>query len=168
LKSTLYAKLEYSPGRFIHTFGIHLAPHPFFVFELWRKWEKEYALHKATSFDFEPCFLAGDFNAIAPGDAPKIQSWPRLLKLMVALQGGRLFHFALQDILHSGFMVCYRALHPENPGYTLPTGSPTTRLDYIFANRTLYNKLKSCDIVCELTETQEASDHYPIVAEFNI
>jgi exonuclease III len=167
-KSTLYAKLEYEPGRFIHTFGLHLFPHPFIVFELWRKWEKEIALRKANLFVSEPCFLAGDFNAIAPADYPDINSWPRLLNLMLTLQGGRLFHFAIRDILLKGFADCYRTMHPETQGYTLPTSSPTTRLDYIFANQILHSSLKSCDIIWNLPETQEASDHYPLLAEFDI
>lgn len=168
LKSTLYAKVAYAPDRFVHAFGIHLAPHPFIVFEWWRKWEKEVAFGKANALACEPCFLAGDFNAIAPNDAPDTQSWPRLLKLMLACQGGRLFHFAIQDILRNGFVDCYRSLHPQSQGYTLPTSSPTTRLDYIFANSALYAHLKTCDIVCELAETREASDHYPVMADFAV
>lgn len=168
LKSTLYAKLEISAGHFIHAFGLHLIPHPFIAFELWRKWEKNIALHQAVSFASEPCFLAGDLNAIAPGDKPNTQSWPRLLKLMLTLQGGRLFHYAIQEILSRGFVDCYRSLHPKDHGYTLPTESPTTRLDYIFANHTLHNSLQTCSIICEPIETQRASDHYPLMAEFSI
>lgn len=167
-KSTLYVKLEYKPSRFIHTFGIHLFPHPFIAFELWRSWEKEIALRKAKSFVSEPCFLAGDFNATAPGDKPDTNSWPRLLNLMLVLQGGRLFHFAIRDILSKGFVDCYRSMHPETPGYTVPTKLPTIRLDYIFANQILYSGLTACDIVQNLPESHEASDHYPLLAEFDI
>jgi endonuclease/exonuclease/phosphatase family metal-dependent hydrolase len=106
LKSTLNARLEYLPGQFVHAFGIHLVPHPFIMFELWRKWEIDVALRKAVLFDSEPCLLAGDFNAIAPGDAPNTQSWPKLLKFMLALQGGRLFRLAIQGILAKGFVDC--------------------------------------------------------------
>lgn len=168
LKSTLYAKVEYSPGLFVHAFGMHLVPHPFIAFELWRKWEKDVALRKALSSDSEPSFLAGDLNAIAPGDKPNTQFWPRFLKLMLALQGGRLFHFAIQDILLKGFTDCYRTLHSENEGFTLPTGTPTTRLDYIFANQVLGDKLQSCSIINEPPEAEEASDHYPLLAIFDI
>jgi len=168
-KSTLYAQLEYSPGRFIHTFGLHLIPHPFVAFELWRKWEKDTALRKAIRHNCEPCFLAGDFNTIAPNDAPDTHSWPRSLKLMLACQGGRPFHFAIQDILRHGFVDCYRAMNPAANGYTLPTSSsPTARLDYIFANPMLSDSLLSCAVVCDLAETKEASDHYPLVAEFHL
>ncbi len=167
-KSTLYAKLEYTPDHFIHAFGLHLVPHPFIAFELWRKWEKEVAFRQALLIDSEPCFLAGDFNAIAPGDQPNTQLWPRKLKLMRALQAGRLFHYAINDILLKGFADCYRSKHPENQGYTLPTGSPTTRLDYIFANNVLKDKLKSCSIINGTPDAKKASDHYPLLAIFDI
>lgn len=87
---------------------------------------------------------------------------------MLALQGGRLFHFAIRDILLKGFIDCYRSMHPETQGYTLPTNSPTTRLDYIFANQILHGGLKSCDIIWRLPEAKKASDHYPLLAEFDI
>jgi exonuclease III len=167
-KTTLYAKIAHPSGQNIHAFGIHLFPHPFIGFELWRRWETEIALRKALAFDSEPCFLAGDLNAIAPGDRPNTTSWPRLLKTIRFLQGGRLFRFAIRQVLSAGFTDCYRILHPKKQGYTLPTKSPTTRLDYIFANRIFVDHLKSCDIIHNPSETQQASDHYPLLAEFDV
>lgn len=167
-KTTLYAKIAHPSGHNIHAFGIHLFPHPFIGFELWRRWEIEIVLRKALRFDSEPCFLAGDLNAIAPGDLPEIEAWPNSLKTMLFLQGRRLFHFAIGEVLSKGFIDCYRTLNPKVPGYTLPTKSPTTRLDYVFANRVLADHLKFCDVVCKSMEVYQASDHFPLLADFNM
>lgn len=53
--------------------------------------------------------------------------------------------------------------------YPLPaTAAPNARLDYIFASPPLLPYLRACTVVRELAVVQEASDHLPVVAEFEL
>ncbi len=113
-----------------------------------------------------PGLIAGDFNAVAPNDRVVVKSMPAILKLMLLLQGGRFFHHAIAATQVAGFADCYRFLHPDRDGFTLPAPSPTIRLDYIFANEALKAYLQKCDVVREPAAVHQASDHYPLVAEF--
>jgi endonuclease/exonuclease/phosphatase family metal-dependent hydrolase len=68
----------------------------------------------------------------------------------------------------AGYVDCFRALHPREPGFTWPAALPAGRIDFIFASPTLAGRLVSsrvltgCGKVCEA----EASDHLPVSAEF--
>jgi len=111
--------------------------------------------------------LAGDFNAIAPGDSENVSAWPKRLRQMWNLQGRQVFHWALAEVSKTGFTDCYRCLHPDDAGFTLPTPTPNSRLDYIFATDALKHRLRHCFVAQEPSATEVASDHYPVVAEFD-
>lgn len=164
--TVLQATLEISSGESLHIFGVHLIAQPFVAFELWRLWEVKTLLRRIKPYLSEPCLIAGDFNAISPNDLVLIENWPPRLKLMLALQGGRIFRRAIQEILQAGFIDCYRTSHPEMDGFTLPTPVPNGRLDYIFVNQTLQNRLQNCFVVSAPTAVLQASDHFPVAAEF--
>ena len=77
-------------------------------------------------------------------------------------------------------MDCYRACHPNGhrhgpepdavDGFTWHTGNPTTRYDYIFAEAPWPPRLRACRVVNaqSVTDIPAASDHYPLVAEFEL
>ncbi len=74
-----------------------------------------------------PHLLVGDLNAMPPGEAPGQPP-----EGAIADVRGE----ALAPLLATGYVDCYRALHPWNPaapGYTYTTDHPWLRLDYIFA-----------------------------------
>jgi exonuclease III len=162
----LEATVEPAPGKHIYLLGVHLVPHPAILLELWRAWEMRVVLQRARQHDAQPCLIAGDFNAVAPNDRVVTKSMPVILKLMLLLQGWRFFHYALEATRAAGFTDCYRFLHPDQDGFTLPTPSPTIRLDYILANDALKASLQKCHVVREPAAIHQASDHYPLVAEF--
>ncbi|HEX6385196.1 MAG TPA: endonuclease/exonuclease/phosphatase family protein [Anaerolineae bacterium] len=162
----LEATLEVAPEQQLYVFGVHLIAHPFVVFELWRQWEVRTVLQRAKRYRSSPCLIAGDFNAIAPNDPVIVKLWPRFLKLMLALQGGRIFRKVIREVLSAGFTDCYRQLHSEKNGFTLPTPDPNVRLDYIFVNDVLIEHLRKCHVVREPATVDRASDHYPVMAEF--
>ncbi|CAG0946086.1 hypothetical protein ANRL1_02750 [Anaerolineae bacterium] len=164
----LEAKLEYAPKQYLDVFGVHLIAYPFVGFELWREQEIKAILQRVSSHRSDPCLIAGDFNAIAPDDSVAITLFPRSLKMILTLQGGRFFRTAIRRVLSAGFMDCYRALHRGEDGFTLPTPKPNSRLDYIFANNILKHNLQRCFVVHEPAEVHLASDHYPVVAEFDM
>jgi len=51
---------------------------------------------------------------------------------------------------------------------SLPPANPNARLDYIFVNNPMKAYLRQCFVVREPSVVQKASDHYPVVADFQV
>src|SRR5689334_10800013 len=71
-----------------------------------------------------PHLLVGDFNALRPGD-PVGAPPPGTAKRGDALDGAE--RPAIGQLEDAGYMDCYRALHPDAPGYTYPADQPWLR-----------------------------------------
>jgi exonuclease III len=82
--------------------------------------------------------------------------------------GGRLYRWALKPLLAAGYRDCFRTLHPDKAGFTLPAGATNSRLDYIFAQGSLKEQLKTCNVWQEPAAAAHASDHYPVMAIFDV
>jgi endonuclease/exonuclease/phosphatase family metal-dependent hydrolase len=74
-------------------------------------------------------------------------------------------------LLNDVYEDCFRYLHPDEHGFTCPAAAPAGRIDYIFANTMLAERLQSCRVL----ETGEeglsgyaASDHLAVLAEFGV
>jgi endonuclease/exonuclease/phosphatase family metal-dependent hydrolase len=113
-----------------------------------------------------PCLIAGDFNSIAPGDPVITGNMPGGLRWIIILQGNRVYHFCIETILSAAFIDCFRSLHSDE-GFTLPPPNPNTRLDYIFTNAPMKVHLNKCEVVRTPNSVNLASDHYPVLAEFD-
>lgn len=74
--------------------------------------------------------------------------------------------FAL--LSQAGYVDCFRALHPREPGFTWPSALPAGRIDFIFASPTMARRLVACAVETEGSgiPAEEVSDHLPISAEF--
>jgi exonuclease III len=59
-------------------------------------------------------------------------------------------------------------LHPDDEGFTLPPPQPNSRLDYILVSDALKSRLVNCWVVRQPPAILKASDHYPVVAEFQL
>ncbi|HLO16564.1 MAG TPA: endonuclease/exonuclease/phosphatase family protein, partial [Anaerolineales bacterium] len=136
------------------------------VFEVWRMWEAKYVTRHIRPFQQMPCLIAGDFNAIAPGETVRIDNMPNRLKWIIYLQGKRVYHFSIQTLLSADFTDCFRFLNMDE-GFTLPPPDPNARLDYLFVNATMKAYLKKCWVIREPNSVNLASDHYPVMAEFS-
>lgn len=84
----------------------------------------------------------------------------------MALQLFVVFKLAIPRLLKAGYTDCFRALHPNEDGFTFMPGNRTTRYDYIMADPRMAPALRSCRVVDEIEAVEEASDHYPLLAEF--
>jgi exodeoxyribonuclease III len=93
--------------------------------------------------------LAGDFNAVHPGDEIGVPPPEEPLE--------HVSRRPIELVLEAGFVDCYRELHLDERGWTYLAWHPWARLDYLFA-RLLPRS-------CEVVET-DASDHFAVVAEF--
>ncbi len=68
----------------------------------------------------------------------------------------------------AGYVDCFRARHPEEPGFTWPAALPAGRIDYIFASPSLAERLRESRVGIAGAEVCacDASDHLPVLAEF--
>ena len=110
----------------------------------------------------------GDFNAVAPHDPVHFETRSRAAALRFWLHGNGKLRLAVRQMQSAGFIDCYRTLHPDDAGYTLPPPDPGVRLDYIFADSSLIGQLQRCDVVTEPAAVHDVSDHYPLLAEFDL
>jgi len=110
----------------------------------------------------QPHLLVGDLTARTPGE-PIGKPPVGVEKRGEAVDG--VPRLAIGPVLEAGYVDCYRALHPAEPGYTYPAATPWLRLDYVFASPELAPRLRACDLVGG-DRAARASDHLAIWAEF--
>ena len=95
--------------------------------------------------------LVGDFNAAHPvdeiGEPPPEEHAPT----------DYISRRPIELALEAGFIDCFQALHPSEPGWTYLAWHPWARIDYVFARR----PARACDVV-----RTQMSDHFALVAEF--
>lgn len=167
-RNIVTATIRCPSGALLQVCGLHLIANLAVPFEVWRSWEIRSLLQHIRPLGDCPCLIAGDFNAIAPGDRVELETMPPWLRASIWLQGQRVYHLAIQSLLRRHWTDCFRYLHPTNEGFTLPPATPNARLDYMFANSSLIPRLTQSWVVREPAAVQIASDHYPLVAEFDL
>lgn len=118
-----------------------------------------------TSRDREqPHLLVGDFNALAPSDFPDPAQWQALINEATAegftIEEPRV----LPRLLRAGYVDC-AAQAGGDLRPTHPTTRPRVRIDYIFASKALAPALRRYQR-WDAPPAQEASDHFPVLAEF--
>jgi endonuclease/exonuclease/phosphatase family metal-dependent hydrolase len=109
--------------------------------------------------------IVGDFNSVAPGDAPVIRRMPWWVRLLLRFDGG-IHTRVIQMFLDAGFVDAFRRLHPEALGFTLPAVNPSVRLDYAMLAPDLLPRLRSCTPIDPDGLTSpllRASDHLPLL-----
>ena len=111
--------------------------------------------------------VAGDFNTVAPGELFDIRTMPQKVKATLWLSGGRVRWRTIQLMLDAGYADVFRALHPDDPGSTLPAAAPQVRLDYVFVPSGDLGRVTSCEVI-RTPPAREASDHLPILAEVSL
>ncbi len=83
-------------------------------------------------------------------------------------QLGIIFRLTIPRLLRASYVDCFRALHPNENGFTWMPGNRTTRYDYIFADPIMARTLQVCRVVDDIDAVNAASDHLPLMAEFEI
>jgi len=164
-QAVLETKLELS-DRTVSVFNVHFLPYLLLPFEI-RRWQAVGKLLEVIrARQPGPHLIVGDLNAIAPGDRVLQRRNPARMRRVMALQLGLIFRLALPRLLKAGYVDCFRRLHPEEDGFTWMPGNLTTRYDYILASPEVAPALQSCRVVDELEAVNVASDHLPLLAEF--
>ena len=113
--------------------------------------------------------LAGDFNTLAPGERLDVRRMPHWIRALVWLSGRDIQRETIRAMLDAGYADGYRALHPEDKGYTFPTWDPHLRLDYFFLPAAFADRLAACEVVRDpATAVARASDHFPLLAHIDL
>jgi len=143
---------------------------PFFTTHLWprgsvegerrRMEEMRGILDVLRPLADRPHLLVGDFNALSPGDPIDLPHTEQ-----EEAQVRDLPRWVIPMLLDAGYVDCYRVLHPNAPGYTFASFHPWARIDHIFASSMMASQLTACGVATG-AQAREASDHFPIWAEF--
>jgi len=153
-------------GQMLTIYNAHLLPYLLLPFEI-RRWQAAGKLLQIIQQRQPgPHLILGDLNAIAPGDRVLQRNNPPRMRRVMALQLGLIFRLAVPRLLKAGYTDCFRHLHPHADGFTWYPGNPTTRYDYILADSHLTPKLRCCHVVDEIEAVNAASDHMPLLANF--
>ncbi|MDO8678520.1 MAG: endonuclease/exonuclease/phosphatase family protein [Acidobacteriota bacterium] len=163
-----HAFVEVVPaGDHVRVFGVHLSA----VHAAWTEQRRVFELrallrsiaHHKDGFHV----LAGDFNTVAPGDPFEVNRLPWRLRPLMWLSGGSVRWRTIQTIIDEGYVDAFKSLHPADPGMTLPTTDPHIRIDYVFVPKPHAGRVLACDVVRDPAAVG-ASDHFPVVADFQI
>jgi endonuclease/exonuclease/phosphatase family metal-dependent hydrolase len=111
--------------------------------------------------------VAGDFNTLAPGELFDFAMMPQRVKAALWLSGGRVRWRTIRLMLEYGYADVFRAMHPADPGLTLPTAAPQVRLDYLFVPSPDVERVTRCEVV-RSDAARDASDHFPLLAELAV
>ena len=148
-------------------FGLHLSS----TFSKWseRRRVREISALLASIERHQEGFhvLVGDFNTLAPGEILDVRRMPAWIGALVWLSGRDIQRATIQLMRDSGYIDGYRALHPDDKGYTFPVWDPHLRLDYVFVPKQFSGQLKICEVVTEAAKTR-ASDHLPLLAHVEL
>jgi len=166
-QAVLETKLDLPHGPFT-VYNVHFLPYLLLPFEI-RRWQAVGKLLQIIR-QRQPGrhLIVGDLNAIAPGDRVLQHQNPPQMRRVMALQLGLIFRLALPRLLKAGYVDCFRRLHPAEDGFTWMPGNLTTRYDYIVAPADLTPALQTCRVVDEIEAVNSASDHLPLLAEFEL
>ncbi len=155
-------------GEAITLYNVHLLPYLLLPFEV-RRWQAAGKLLDVIRAQRPgPHLILGDLNAIAPGDRVLQRNNPPRMRHVMALQLNRVFRLAIPRLLNAGYVDCFRRMHPGEDGFTWMPGNRTTRYDYILADRALASALRACQVVDDIEAVNVASDHFPLLAEFDL
>jgi endonuclease/exonuclease/phosphatase family metal-dependent hydrolase len=114
--------------------------------------------------------LAGDFNALAPGERFDPSPMPAWIRGMVWLSGRDIARSTIEMMRADGYADAWRTVHPDSevePGYTFPVWSPHVRLDYVFTPTAYAERVSSCEVRRTPEIARSASDHFPLLVELS-
>lgn len=166
-QAVLETKLDLPPTP-ISIYNAHFLPYLLLPFEI-RRWQAVGRLLELIRCRQPgPHLIVGDLNAIAPGDRVLQRHNPTRMRLIMTLQLNLVFRLALPRLLKAGYVDCFRQLHPYEDGFTWMPGNRTTRYDYILADATLAPALRACRVIDDIGAVNIASDHLPLLTEFEL
>ena len=156
LHTAASVEIQSPGGRPLTLFVAHLRP------DLpGRAKEADLLLQWMAPYQEHYCAMCGDLNSLTPGDpVAHHYIWP-------GSELGRGPDGVIAAIKREGWRDCMRLRNPRAGGYTLGARRRVARVDYVFASKSLAERLTSCR-VHQHPGVLEASDHSPVWAQFDI
>ncbi|MEO5580989.1 MAG: endonuclease/exonuclease/phosphatase family protein [Gemmatimonadaceae bacterium] len=114
--------------------------------------------------------LAGDFNALAPGEVLDPSHMPRWIRGMIWLSGRDIARTTIEMMQSDGYVDAWRTVQADNqadPGYTFPVWDPHVRLDYVFTPTEYASRFTACEVLRAPDAVRTASDHFPLLVEIS-
>jgi endonuclease/exonuclease/phosphatase family metal-dependent hydrolase len=114
--------------------------------------------------------LAGDFNALAPGEKLDSSHMPGWIRGMIWLSGRDIARTTIEMMQSHGYIDAWRAMHSDQenePGYTFPVWDPHVRLDYVFTPAEFASRFAACQVQRTPETVRRASDHFPLLVEIS-
>jgi endonuclease/exonuclease/phosphatase family metal-dependent hydrolase len=152
----------------LRVFGLHLSA----WFSNWserrRRFEIRALLHAIREHQKGVHVIAGDFNALAPGEVLDAQRMPQWIRAMVWLSGQDIARHTIQHMIDQHYVDAWRVIHPSGPGFTFPTWDPHVRLDYVFTPERYHSAIRGCEVLTRPPEARTASDHFPLLVELDL
>ncbi len=114
--------------------------------------------------------LAGDFNALAPGERLDSSPMPAWIRGMIWLSGRDIARSTIEMMQADGYVDAWRTLHADierAPGYTFPVWNAHVRLDYVFTPAAYSSRFTACEVRREPKVARTASDHFPLLVEIS-
>lgn len=114
--------------------------------------------------------LAGDFNALGPGEKFDPSPMPAWIRGMIWLSGRDIARSTIEMMQSDGYADAWRTLHADHegePGYTFPVWNPHVRLDYVFTPAEYKSRFAACEVRREPGAVVAASDHFPLLVEIS-
>ena len=163
-----HAFVEVAPaGVDLRLFGVHLSAVHAAWTERRRLFELRALLESIAAQQHGLHAIAGDFNTLAPGEELDLERLPPRLRPFVWLSGGRIKWRTIHTVIERGYVDCFRTLHPDDRGLTMPTWDPHVRLDYVFLPAAFRERVIACEVV-RTPEAAAASDHFPVMVDLSI
>ena len=129
---------------------------------------QEQLIREEHAFAFH--VLAGDFNALAPGERLDSSPMPAWIRGMIWLSGRDIARTTIETMRANAYADAWRVLHSDaekDPGYTFPVWNPHVRLDYVFIPSAYASHLVACEVRRVPAVARRASDHYPLLVELS-
>jgi endonuclease/exonuclease/phosphatase family metal-dependent hydrolase len=129
---------------------------------------QEQLIREQHAFAFH--VLAGDFNALAPGEVLDASHMPRWIRAMIWLSGRNIARSTIEMMQNDGYVDAWRTLHADQQsesGCTFPVWDPHVRLDYVFTPATYASRFTNCEVRRTPEQVRTASDHFPLLVEIS-
>ncbi len=114
--------------------------------------------------DGVPTALVGDLNANSPDHPVDPDAAEPAVRRRLAAEPGLICHDVVEHLQAGGWTDALVAAGPDPVPHTFSTGFPSTRLDYIFANPALADRLSGAGVERN-GFAPYCSDHFPIWAD---
>ena len=129
---------------------------------------REQLVREQHAFAFH--LLAGDFNALAPGEHFDPSPMPAWIRGMIWLSGREIGRHTIEMMRADGYVDAWRTVHEDSaqePGFTFPVWNPHVRLDYVFTPASYASRVTACEVRRTPDAVRTASDHFPLVVELS-